>query len=121
VVLLEYMEQQVKLAGQEKPQCTVNGTYWRAHKLALSPLMPCQPPLLNRPGMGAKLVTYYRKKDATDLEHQNLEQGEHVVCTLTWLAVTAAATTCLHHMPSLSTCRLGALASGDCAAVRRRR
>ncbi|KAI3432621.1 hypothetical protein D9Q98_004167 [Chlorella vulgaris] len=36
--------------------------------------MEQQPPLLNRPGMGAKLVTYYRKKDATDLEHQNLEQ-----------------------------------------------
>jgi hypothetical protein len=35
-----------------------------------------QPPLLNRPGMGAKLVTYYRKRGASDTDHQKLKQGE---------------------------------------------
>ena len=35
-----------------------------------------QPPLLNRPGMGAKLVSYYRKRDAADTGHQKLKQGE---------------------------------------------
>lgn len=34
-----------------------------------------QPPLLNRPGMGAKLVTYYRKQKADDVGHQKLKQG----------------------------------------------
>lgn len=35
-----------------------------------------QPPLLNRPGMGAKLVTYYRKQDAADTGHQKLKLGK---------------------------------------------
>lgn len=34
-----------------------------------------QPPLLNRPGMGAKLVTYYRKRDDADADFQKLKLG----------------------------------------------
>lgn len=42
---------------------------------ATYPLTSLQPPLLNRPGMGAKLVTYYRKQKADDQGHQKLKQG----------------------------------------------
>lgn len=34
-----------------------------------------QPPLLNRPGMGARLITYYRKKDGADTGHLELKKG----------------------------------------------
>lgn len=34
-----------------------------------------EPPLLNRPGMGLKLVTFYRKKDAADVGHRALKDA----------------------------------------------
>lgn len=43
--------------------------------MVLLEYMEQHPPLLNRPGMGAKLVTYYRRKEAADTEHQKLKQG----------------------------------------------
>ncbi|PRW61593.1 Transcription initiation factor TFIID subunit 1 isoform C [Chlorella sorokiniana] len=36
--------------------------------------MEQQPPLLNRPGMGARLITYYRKKDGADTGHLELKK-----------------------------------------------
>lgn len=47
-----------------------------------SPLHPLQPPLLNRPGMGARLITYYRKKEAADTGHLELKKG--VFCNPAW-------------------------------------
>ena len=44
-------------------------------------ILALQPPLLNRPGMGAKLVTYYRKRDASDSDHQKLKQGAAPLAT----------------------------------------
>lgn len=94
VVLLEYMEQQVgdlELTGWGlvAPGCAVqeggggcvgsSSMQWCSQpaKPARPPHLatPLQPPLLNRPGMGAKLVTYYRKRDAADTEHTKLKQG----------------------------------------------
>lgn len=44
------------------------------------PIMSCpQPPLLNRPGMGVRLITYYRKKDGGDTGHLELKKSEHAL------------------------------------------
>lgn len=53
------------------------------------------PPLLNRPGMGAKMVTYYRKRDATDSEHQRLRGGRRrLSCVAWWLCVCVCSHVC---------------------------
>jgi len=44
-----------------------------------------QPPLLNRPGMGARLITYYRKKDGADTGHLELKKGALRVALSVWL------------------------------------
>ena len=91
MLLLEYMEQQassqqppdqMQLRGHTSPpDRAVVALVLRA--VCVSEQGPAsldtsvlQPPLLNRPGMGAKLVTYYRKRDASDADHQKLKQGE---------------------------------------------
>ena len=96
VLLLEYMEQQASLqqppdqmqlrmhshpGHTSPPDRAVVALVLRA--VCVSEQGPAclatsvlQPPLLNRPGMGAKLVTYYRKRDASDADHQRLKQGE---------------------------------------------
>jgi hypothetical protein len=74
VVLLEYMEQQVR--GR------LLSFIRRCCQKVLSPNASrlVQPPLLNRPGMGAKLVTYYRKRDPADVDFQKLKQGRLLCC-----------------------------------------
>ncbi|GAB4814111.1 hypothetical protein N2152v2_001157 [Parachlorella kessleri] len=57
--------------GRKKDLSAVEGGH-----IVLAEYLEAVPPLLNRPGMGAKLVTYYRKRDATDSAHQKLREGE---------------------------------------------
>ena len=90
VLLLEYMEQQASwAAAQANASACVqpHGADMASGRVCVACAPPdtapgslaapvLQPPLLNRPGMGAKLVTYYRKRDASDTDHQKLKQGE---------------------------------------------
>lgn len=46
------------------------------HDPSLPTMYPLQPPLLNRPGMGVRLITYYRKKDGGDTGHLELKKSE---------------------------------------------
>lgn len=82
MVLLEYMEQQAsKVIKGADSMRAVTAMYASARTIIFCPpVRLCifrylQPPLLNRPGMGAKLVTYYRKQKADDVGHQKLKQG----------------------------------------------